>query len=237
MKRGIKKKDYENLGDENVRKVIALLEPKDGKPITKKEACEILNISYNTSRLSKIMEGFVEKQEYVAKRKKMNRGKPASDVEISEAVVAYLQGEPVADISRALYRSPHFINDIINNVGVPQRVTGAEDKSVFDTVPDACISEVFEPGEIVWSAKYHTTAVVGNELSLEYQETKGGLGKCNYEDRYSSKCYEIYVIEVVDSAGSLFPNVESGGFNAYSLAYDLAKLSHLTQYGVDLGKI
>ena len=52
MKRGTKKKSYENLTDSNIKNVISLLEAE--KPITKKEACDILNISYNTTRLNKL---------------------------------------------------------------------------------------------------------------------------------------------------------------------------------------
>ena len=50
----IKKKEGENLTETNIEKVIGLLEQE--KPITKKQACEILNISYNTTRLTKIIE-------------------------------------------------------------------------------------------------------------------------------------------------------------------------------------
>ena len=45
---------------------------KKEKPITKKEACEVLSISYNTTRLNKIIAEFEERQEYVAKRKATN---------------------------------------------------------------------------------------------------------------------------------------------------------------------
>ena len=43
MKRGTNKKSHENLTDTNIKNVIDLLESE--KPITKKEACDILNIS------------------------------------------------------------------------------------------------------------------------------------------------------------------------------------------------
>jgi len=54
----IKKKAHEKLDDTNIKRVIAALTNEN--PITKKEACEMLNISYNTTRLSKIIEGFKE---------------------------------------------------------------------------------------------------------------------------------------------------------------------------------
>ena len=63
----IKKRDYENLSDENVKKVIGLLEKE--KPITKKEACSILKITYNTNRLKRIIEEYKERQAYIANQK------------------------------------------------------------------------------------------------------------------------------------------------------------------------
>jgi len=64
MKRGVKAKDHEKLDDANIQKVSDLLEA--DKPITKKEACEILNISYNTTRLKKIIEEYKDR---IARRK------------------------------------------------------------------------------------------------------------------------------------------------------------------------
>ena len=52
--RRIKKRSHEKLTDANIRHVMDLLESKN--PITKKEACSILNISYNTTRLNNIFQ-------------------------------------------------------------------------------------------------------------------------------------------------------------------------------------
>ncbi len=51
--RGVKAKSHEKLDSTNVQKVIDLLG--GDEPITKKEACEILNIRYNTTRLQRII--------------------------------------------------------------------------------------------------------------------------------------------------------------------------------------
>ena len=52
--RGVKKRSHEKLTDSNIKHVMQLLDAES--PITKKEACSILNISYNTTRLNKILE-------------------------------------------------------------------------------------------------------------------------------------------------------------------------------------
>ena len=72
----IKKKNYENLTAVNIEKVKSLLNPSSSqKPITKKEACDILNIAYNTARLSKIIESYDEQRDYTKKRKASLRDK------------------------------------------------------------------------------------------------------------------------------------------------------------------
>ena len=237
MKR-LKKKEYENLSHENITKVVGLLNPEDGsKPITKKEACEILNIAYNTTRLGKIIDDYEDTKSYIATRKSQNRGKPATNGEIAEAVTEYLRGNSVAEIAKGLYRSSGFVKGILDRVGVPTRPATTDERAECDYIPDECVSEDFRPGEIVWSARHHTTAIVEHELSVNYQAEKPGFQDVNYENKYSSKCYAIWVIEDIDDEKDMWARVETGGYGAYALAYDLAKLTHLEKYGVDLARI
>lgn len=237
MKRGVKKRDYENLSRENIKKVISLLSGTETKAITKKEACAILNIAYNTKRLDSIISEFHEREEYTKTRKSQNRGKPAQKHEIQEAVTRYLRGDSIQAIATGLYRSPAFVNTLIEKVGVPQRVVSTEEKRGYDYLPEECVSETFEVGEIAWSARHHTAVKVIREYDMDYCRASKGLSNTDYEKKYSSKCYSVYVLEDVDSSDSFFPGVERGGYFASSLAYDLGKLSHLEQYGVDLSRL
>jgi hypothetical protein len=226
MVRRVKKKDYENLTAANVRHVTTLLTPpadSTSKPITKKDACSILNISYNTLRLGKILDEQREKDEFTATRKAANSGKRARPDEIVSVVSEYLQGEPISKIAAGLYRSSGFCKAIIERIGVPTRLSAAERKGL-DFLPEACIAESFLAGQVVWSAKYHSTAIIVKEMP-------------HYEECYGSKCYQISVIEPVDASDSYFKHIEAGGFNAFALAYDIGSLEHLTEYGVDLSKI
>ena len=52
----VKKKDYENLTATNIEKVISHL--RADSPISKKEACAMLNIAYNTTRLQNIIDDY-----------------------------------------------------------------------------------------------------------------------------------------------------------------------------------
>lgn len=197
----------------------------------------MLNISYNTTRLDRIIEDYLETAAYVSKRKSMNRGKAASNTEISEAVMGYLQGMTISDIAKSLYRSPSFVKNLIERVGVPQRLTSKEQAGEVDYLPDECVSDSFEVGEIVWSARYHRAGTIMNELSPTYVQSKKGLTNTDYETRYACKCYDIHISEDTDSEDSMFPGVSAGGFFASSTAYDLGKLSHLEKYGVNLKSI
>lgn len=190
----------------------------------------MLNIAYNTTRLQRIIDDFEDKISFRALRKKQNRGKAATDAEIREAVERFLSGDSIAEIASGLFRSPAFIKGIIERVGVPQKDE--------DFLPEECCSESFAEGELVWSTKYSCAAIVKEELSVDYQAEKLGLSDVNYEKKYSSKCYAIWVLESHDEdADDLWARVKTGGFNAYSLAYDLGKLEHLQQYGVSISRL
>ena len=140
----IKKKKHEKLDDTNIKRVIAALE--GDSPITKKDACEMLNISYNTTRLSKIINGFKEEQEYRKRRMAKNRGKPASKDELKEMIEMYLDGQTVTNIAKYMYRSPAFIKGNLDRIGGPTRISEGE-KFI---VPDECVKYEFEVGEWVW---------------------------------------------------------------------------------------
>jgi len=164
----------------------------------------------------------------------MNRGRPASKDEISEIVTGYLRGEALGSIAAGVYRSAAFVKNVIENVGVPSRTV--EDEWNTDVLPDQCIAEDFVPGEVVWSARYHSAAIVEHEMSVDYQAERPGFIDVNYERKYSSKCYAIYVLTKVEDNDDYFSK-RKAGFYAYSLAYDLGKLEHLKEYGVDLEKL
>ena len=112
--RRIKKKDHENITDATIKKVIQLLN--SSPAITKKQACEILNISYNTSRLNNIIESFVEQQELVKRMKAKKRGRPAENGEIRSMIESYLEGASYADISKSAYRSVAFVKSDSNSL-------------------------------------------------------------------------------------------------------------------------
>ena len=203
MARKIKVKDSEKLDDNNVKYVIELLE--NDKPITKKEACGILRISYNTTRLGNIIMSYKERAETEARLRAKNRGKSASDGEIVRAIEEYLNGDSISEIAKCMYRSSSFIKGIIKRFNVPER-SAASDYFSPELLPDEVLSEDFKPGELVWSTRYNTTARV--DKLIQTQELHG-------------KVYRVWTLG------------KSQRF-ASQPWYELGKLEHLQNLGVKL---
>ena len=159
-------------------------------------------------------------------------------MEISEAIRDYLSGDTVSTIAKSLYRSPGFVKSIIERVGVPSRPTSKEERREVGYLPEECVVEEFATGEIVWSARHHAPAEIRYELSVAYQAEKAGFQDTNYEKKYGTKCYNIWVREPFDSDKEFWiGGIDSGGFYASALAYDLGSLKHLEKHGVDLSRL
>mgnify|MGYP006230063845 CR=1 FL=1 len=216
----VRKKREEKLSETNINKVIFLLEQPN--PITKKEACEILNIAYNTTRLSKIIADHQETLEFRARRKAQNKGKGVTEAEKVSIVKYYLDGANVSDIAKALYRSPAFIKAVIERMGVPQKLPDTDYKGIREAmIPEPCVSNEFETGEKVWSARGNCIAIVKKELTSD---------QTNYEQKYGSKMYHIWEIQMAECESPYFGLVRNAGHNATRLAYDLGSLRHLQEY-------
>lgn len=214
----VKAKEHENLTETSIKRVIELLEAE--KPISKKEACEILNISYNTTRLNKIIENYKGEQVESARKRAANRGKPATPYEIQSIIEGYLDGQPIANLAKQLYRSTALVKEVIDVVGVPQKAVGAEYWSP-ELIPDQCASETFEVGQVVWHAKRNSMAIIREQ-------------KFNVSDK-TNNYYQVYVIEPIDETSPYFPQYqEYGGYYDGAYAYDLGNLDHLKKYGVDV---
>ena len=144
---------------------------------------------------------------------KKNRGRPATKQETGEIIESFLQGDGYVNIAKRLYRSIPFVKAVIEKVGVPEKLS-AEERQKIEYLPEECVSQDFEVGETAWSAKYHTSC-----------EIIGLLDEEKYGSKYG-KCYSIYVREASESG--------FGGFYGAAPAYDLGKLNHLQEFGVNV---
>jgi transposase len=236
--RGVKAKAHEKLDSATINKVIALLG--SDEPITKKEACEILNIRYNTTRLQRIIDEHNEVWEYKEKRKSQNKGKGATRDEIKTVIEYYLDGDNISEIATRIYRSNAFVKAIIQRIGVPQKLSKEEHSKCYrhkyQMLPEDCVREEFAVGEKVWSVKDNAIAEIKREMTVEYMNSCAGYMKppVNYEEKYGAKGYALYVLTPVDLSNSLFPWMDGNrvGYHSFALAYDIGSLKHLEQYGV-----
>ena len=238
--RGVKAKSHEKLDDANVQRVIELLG--GDEPITKKEACEILNIRYNTTRLQRIIDEHNEVWEYKEKRRSQNRGKGATRDEIKTVIEYYLDGDNISEIATRIYRSNSFVKAIIQRVGVPEKLSKEEHSKCYrhkyQMLPEQCVSDTFEVGEKVWSVKDNAIAEIKREMTVEYMNSCPGYMKpvTDYEAKYGARGYSLYVLTPIDTSNTLFPWIDGRrvGYHSFGLAYDIGSLKHLEEYGVNI---
>lgn len=157
--------EEERMTDSNIEKVIRMLNPPEGadyKAWTKKEACQFLGMAYNTTRLGNILEKFQEKKAKDIARRAEKRGKPATSEEVTYAIGEYLAGDAIDAIGTALYRPASFVKRILEDNAVPIRQVG---HSYFrpELVPEEAMRDRFALGEVVYSARYDTTARIETE--------------------------------------------------------------------------
>ena len=217
--RTIRKKSHEKLDDVNLKRVLECLN--QDNPITKKEACNMLNITYNTTRLTSIMTDFDDTMKFREVRKAQNRGKKATDYETKQAIEMFLNEQPVSSIAQALYRSTTFVSNLLERVGVPEKRPSTEsgNGAKVGYLPDQCVSDDFDIGEKVWSARYDLPARI----------VKG-----EFDPRYDCKVYHIYVIELTNFDTEYFGHIKEGGYHAHQCSYDLGSLRHLNKYDINI---
>lgn len=198
--RKTKNGDEERLDPANIEKVIALLEAE--KPITKKDACSILNIAYNTTRLATLIEKHKEKVARDRQRRLEKRGKPATPDEIQYIIAGYLEGDSIESLSDSTHRGTTFVKSILDNYSVPIRAR-AHDYFKPELIPDGAVRTVFEIGEKVYSARYDSLATV--------------------EDEFPHADERVYRIWLLSDRWQQY---------AYQPASELASIKHLAELGV-----
>lgn len=212
----IKTRKHENLTETNIQHVIELLAAE--KPITKKEACSILNISYNTTRLNKIIQDHEDTVAYRERRKAQNKGKGATEAEIREVVNLYLDGLNISDIAKGLYRSPAFIKSIVERVGIPQKLPQTDYEGRRNAMlPEQCVAEEFEIGEKVWAVRQNYPAIVSKLASTSEDGT-------NF--------YLVDTIECTqeDLKDTYFPHLSFAGKQYVLASWEMGSLRHLQKY-------
>ncbi len=212
----IKTKKHENLTETNIQHVYELLN--QDNPVTKKEACSILNIAYNTTRLNKIIEDHLDTVEYRERRKAQNKGKGATEAEIKQVVNFYLDGSNVSDIAKALYRSPAFIKAVVERLGIPQKLPHTDYEGRRNAMlPEQCVAEEFEIGEKVWAVRQNYPAVVKKLWNTSEDGTN------------------FYLVDTIECTqdelkDTFFPHLEYAGKQYCLASWEIGSLRHLRNY-------
>lgn len=156
------KNEDERLDDTHIERVIELLEPKEGKAGTKKEACAILGIAYNVTRLGTIIENYKKTKAREAERRAALRGKPATSDEITYVIQEYLEGSTIDSLTKSTFRPVNFVKHILEKYHVPIRAT-SHDYFKPELIPEGAMRDRFQVGEKVYSARYDSMAVIEAE--------------------------------------------------------------------------
>jgi len=198
--------EEERMTDSNLSRVIRLLEPKEGiKPITKKDACQLLGMAYNTTRLGTILEQFKERQRRTAEQRAKLRGKPVTKDEKIFIIQEYLNGSTIDAITKSTYRGATIIKQVLDEYSVPLRVPG---QTYFNPqlIPDRAARDKFEVGEVVWSARYLSLAKI-------------------YNEKFDPKHGYIYHMWLMDEKQKQY---------CWQPAYELASLQQILELGVQV---
>lgn len=161
MKRGIRKQEGEDLSSTKLEQVISLLN--QDKPITKKDACSMLSINYNTTRLNRIIDEYIEQKEHAANMRKELRNKPLDKSDIVYIVESYLESGNLSEISDITFRSTSTIKTVLDKYNIPLRSTEYTYHNPV-LLNDEAIADDYTKEDLVYSARYAQSASISKKL-------------------------------------------------------------------------
>jgi len=146
----------EDLSKGNIERVLEYL---DTESSTKKVACDMLGIRYNTTRLTRILEEYSEDKERYARIRKKKRGTPVLKEEACSIIEEYLIQRSMSKVATMHYRSTALIRQTLIKYGA-DLVAGKTDYFNPELLPDLSMRDSFEKDELVWSARHNCIARV-----------------------------------------------------------------------------
>ena len=158
----IRKKSGEDFSPTKIEEVIQLLEA--DKPITKKVACDMLLMAYNTTRLKKIIDEYNETKTYQIKRKKELRNQPLSVEDKAFIVSSYLEEANLSSIADDTFRSIPVIKRVLEQYNIPLRSTSTTYQNPIQLEE---ISEEYIKDDLVYSSRYDEPAYIVKKLTDE----------------------------------------------------------------------
>ena len=160
----IRKKADELLSEQNIERVISLLEAE--KPMTKKDACAMLHIAYNTTRLNKIIEAHKSNIKQRAEMRKRFRNKPLDKADLKNIISSYLAGDSLSDIANDSFRSIALIKRTLLKYHIPLRDSNIDYWNPVE-VPIEAMQDDYIKDDLVFSARYNQPAAIMKKLKEE----------------------------------------------------------------------
>jgi len=154
---GIRRKEGEDFSPTKIEEVIQMLE--SDKPATKKDACAVLGMAYNVSRLNKIIDEHNETKAYHKKRQKELRKQPLTKEDISYIVSSYLEEPNLSVIADTTHRSTTVIKRVLARYNIPLRSSST---TYFNPIylEDGAIAMKYAKDDLVYSARYDQPAYI-----------------------------------------------------------------------------
>lgn len=169
----------QNLTHEQYEEVKAYLATEKA---TKKRACEIIGISYNTKKLQELIERYETRSEAEKKARANKRKQPVTQQEVVSWITSYLNGETIPEIADHAYRSTAVVKLHLEKHNALLRASKV-DRANPPMLPEVCISDTFVPGQYVWSAAYNCVAIVCAQYKNAYriQVLSDGIQEFSYQ--------------------------------------------------------
>lgn len=153
-RKGIRVTSGEDFSPASIKKAMEALE--NGR--TKKDVCAMLKMSYNTSRLQKVIDNFLEQEEFKKQRRKSLRGTAVTKSEKASMVRAFLSGESITQISEENYRSTTIIKNILAQYNIP--LTTSKNNYFNPVFLECGITDDYTKDDLVYSARYNSPAYI-----------------------------------------------------------------------------
>ena len=157
----IRKKEGEQLSEQNIERVISLL--KQEKPITKKDACGLLCIAYNTTRLNKILDEYKSTILQRIELRKRFRNKPLEKEDLKSIISSYLGDESLANIANETFRSIALIKRVLAKYNIPLRDASIDYWHPVEVPIDAMMDD-YVKDDLVFSARYNQPASITKKI-------------------------------------------------------------------------
>lgn len=151
----VKLKPGEDLSAGNVKRAIAALD----KGETKKAACGILGIAYNTTRLATIIERYHENVAFEKKQRAARRGKAVDTEEAVSMIEQYLAEASMESVAKTHWRGTALVKATLSKHGALLK-SPKTDYHNPELLPDECVVDTVKVGQLVWSSRYNGPAEV-----------------------------------------------------------------------------